>query len=284
MDAGDRDVVAVQPPAERQDAGEEERRATNDDDSNQPTTGPPPAPPTAATLRDFYADIKDVDRENEVMRILGAFKLNPYEMLNLRFDVDPKDIPRAYRKVSLAVHPDKCTHPKASDAFETLGQAHRDLMDEEKKGRLDLVLGMAKDAVIKTWKKSAQNDAASQLAAALNGMDHVMETWMKTEEFHAAWKAKGREVLAKTEWRKRKLTQRLEEEVKGAEDEVRKQRKEAEEEKEKTKTWEAGREERVGSWREFTTKTKTKTTTKKKKDKDKSLMKVFKPPKPKPVM
>ena len=81
------------------------------------------------------------------MRILGAFKLNPYEALGLRFDVDPKEIPRTYRKASLAVHPDKCAHPKASDAFEMLGQAHRDFMDEEKKHRLDLVLGMAKDYV-----------------------------------------------------------------------------------------------------------------------------------------
>lgn len=243
----------------------------------------------ASLMKDFYADMKEVDRENEVMRILGAFKLNPYEMLNVRFDVDPGDIPRTYRKASLAVHPDKCTHPKASDAFEILGQAHRDLMDEEKKARLDLVLSMAKDAVIKEWKKSAKNDAASQLAVALNGIEQVMETWMKTDEFHAAWKAKGREVLAKTEWRKRKLTQRLEEETGRAEEEVRKQRKEAEEQREKTKTWEAGREERVGSWRSFkgatgakdTTASQTKTTTKSKK-KDKP-MKLFKPPKPKPM-
>jgi len=224
-----------------------------------------------ASLKDFYADMKEVDRENEVMRILGAFRLNPYEILGLRFDVDPKEVPRTYRKASLAVHPDKCTHAKASDAFEMLGQAHRDLMDEEKKHRLDLVLGMARDQVIKEWKKSAKNDAASQLAAALHGIEHVMGTWMDTEEFHEAWKAKGRDVLAKTEWRKRKLTQRLEEETGRAKEEVRKQKQEAAEMKVKQKTWEDAREERVGSWRSFALGDK------KKKKKEK----LFRPPKTK---
>ena len=217
-----------------------------------------------------------------MMRILGAFKLNPYEALGLRFDVDPKEIPRTYRKASLAVHPDKCAHPKASDAFEMLGQAHRDLMDEEKKHRLDLVLGMAKDQVIKEWKKSAKNDAASQLAAALHGMEHVMGTWMNTDEFHAAWKSKGREVLAKTEWRKRKLTQRLQEETGWVEEEVRKQKKEAAEMKAKQKTWEDAREERIDSWRSFTIgDDKKKKKKKTKKDGSKPPMKLFRPPKTK---
>jgi len=235
-----------------------------------------------ATLKDFYADMKEVDRENEVMRILGAFRLNPYEILGLRFDVDPKEIPRTYRKASLAVHPDKCTHAKASDAFEMLGQAHRDLIDEEKKHRVDLVLGMAKDHVMKEWKKSAKNDAASQLAAALHGMEHVMGTWMNTDEFHEAWKAKGRDVLAKTEWRKRKLTQRLEEETGRAKDEVRKQKEEAAEMKVKQKTWEDAREKRIDSWRSFANGDKKKKK-KAKKDGDgiKPPVKLFRPPKPK---
>ena len=54
--------------------------------------------------------MKDVDRENEVMRIIGAFKLNPFEQLNLKFDATPNDVRRQYRKASLMVHPDKCSH------------------------------------------------------------------------------------------------------------------------------------------------------------------------------
>lgn len=61
-------------------------------------------------LQEFYQDMKDVDRENEVMRIIGAFKLNPFEQLNLKFDATPDDVRRQYRKASLMVHPDKCSH------------------------------------------------------------------------------------------------------------------------------------------------------------------------------
>ncbi len=52
-------------------------------------------------------------------RILWAFKLNPFEKLNLRFDATYEDIRKAYRRISLAVHPDKCKHPQAAAAFES---------------------------------------------------------------------------------------------------------------------------------------------------------------------
>lgn len=33
--------------------------------------------------------------------------------------------------------------------------------------------------------------------------------WEKTEEFHELWKLKSREMLARAEWRRRKLTKRV---------------------------------------------------------------------------
>jgi len=59
-----------------------------------------------------------VDRDNEVNRILWAFKLNPYEKLNLRFDATVEEIRKQFRKISLLVHPDKCSHPQAASAFD----------------------------------------------------------------------------------------------------------------------------------------------------------------------
>lgn len=55
--------------------------------------------PFENTPQEFYTELKDVDRENEVNRILGAFKLNPFEQLGLRFDASVEDVRRAYRKV-----------------------------------------------------------------------------------------------------------------------------------------------------------------------------------------
>lgn len=47
-----------------------------------------------------------------------AFKLNPFEQLSLRMDATLDEIRRQYRKLSLMVHPDKCQHERAREAFE----------------------------------------------------------------------------------------------------------------------------------------------------------------------
>lgn len=202
----------------------------------------------------FYADIKDVDRENEVNRILGAFKLNPFEALGLRFDKGTEDaIRKQYRKVSLAVHPDKCSHPRAADAFEILGNAQKDLLNEEKRKTLDFLLSHAKEEVLKEWKKAAKKDAATGLAAMLHeeGKVGVQAAWENTVEFHEAWKLKARDVLARAEWRRRKLTKRLKEEEERAKEEHKKGKEEMKKKRQVEKAWESGREDRVGSWRTF---------------------------------
>lgn len=220
------------------------------------------------TLRAFYADMKEVDRENQVNKVLGAFRLNPYEMLGIRFDVSLDDIPRAYRKVSLAVHPDKCRHPRAKEAFEIIGHAQKELLDPEKKARLDLMLQTAKEAVISDWKKAAKSDPASQVAVALHGLDSVLRTWMNSDAFHEAWKTKGRDVLANIEWKKRKMTKRIAEETERAKEETKKRKEELKEARNTEKKWDATREDRIDSWRSFNSNMTTKKKKKKKKKTD----------------
>lgn len=50
---------------------------------------------------------------------MWSFKLNPYERLNLRFTATPEEVRKQYRKLSLMVHPDKCKHEKAAEAFDS---------------------------------------------------------------------------------------------------------------------------------------------------------------------
>lgn len=52
-----------------------------------------------ALMKMFMDDMKEVNRGNEVHRILSAFKLNPFEQLNLRFTATEQDVKRAYRSV-----------------------------------------------------------------------------------------------------------------------------------------------------------------------------------------
>ena len=49
-------------------------------------------------------------------------------------------------QVSLMVHPDKCSHPQAKDAFEMLNSANTALLSEERRREVVHVLNMAKGA------------------------------------------------------------------------------------------------------------------------------------------
>ena len=95
-------------------------------------------------MQEFLADLKDTDRNSEVNRILSAFKLNPFQILGLKLDADRSSIRQAYRKASLMVHPDKCTHAKATTAFDKLGQAQKDLDSDDQWNELQYVFGIAK--------------------------------------------------------------------------------------------------------------------------------------------
>lgn len=62
-------------------------------------TAHPTCPTSPTPFQEFYTDLKDAEREGEVNRILSAFKLNPYEQMNLHNDATPEEVRRQYRKV-----------------------------------------------------------------------------------------------------------------------------------------------------------------------------------------
>ncbi|KAK9845176.1 hypothetical protein WJX84_002401 [Apatococcus fuscideae] len=227
-----------------------------------------------ALLKEFFMDMKDVDRDNEVNRILGAFKLNPFEQIGINFDCTMEDIRRQYRKVSLMVHPDKCKHPRATDAFEVLGNANKTLSDEEHVRELRHALTLARDEVRKERTKALKKDVALRLAGMIHkeGKEGVQAEYEQSPEFHDAWKQKARDMLAKAEWRRRKLTKRLKDDEERIEDEEAENRKKLKSMREHHKNWEANRDGRVGTWRTFVDK-------KSKKKEGKSAAGGIKPPK-----
>jgi DnaJ family protein C protein 8 len=242
--------------AERQQ--EEQAVGPSTTDPTEAKGGSSPGPADGALLRAFFSDLRQTDRENEVDRVLWAFKLNPLEQLNLPMDaIDrPDDVKRAYRKSSLMVHPDKCSHPRAREAFEVLGAAQRFLTapaDDPRLGHLRAHLNAAREQVRAQRRRETKADPAVALAATLHekGLEGVHADWERSTEFEERWRAAARESLGKDEWRRRRLAKRLKEEeerVKGVAEEKRAAEKE---EKEAEKGWEKRREERVGSWRDF---------------------------------
>ncbi|PRQ35592.1 putative DnaJ domain-containing protein [Rosa chinensis] len=77
------------------------------------------------------------DRFEEVTRIMEAEDDSLYEILGSNHNVSADNIKKRYWKLSLLVHPDKCSHPQANQAFVKLNKAFKELQDPEKRRALD---------------------------------------------------------------------------------------------------------------------------------------------------
>ncbi|KAF8126909.1 hypothetical protein EV363DRAFT_1517656 [Boletus edulis] len=166
-------------------------------------------------------------REVEVERILKAFKLNPYDILDLDLTAKPEDIKRKYRQLSLFIHPDKTPHPRAPDAFDILKKVRfpprLKLSDTNRRTELDAAIASARSTLLR----------ALSLPSTLTDDDSL------------------KEVLIEEEVRRRKaIKMNLANEgleARKKEEEVATRKRKAEEDK----AWEESRESRVGSWRSF---------------------------------
>lgn len=54
-------------------------------------------------------------------------KEDAYQVVGLEADCKAGEVKKRYWKLSLLIHPDKCSHPRAQDAFNALSQAAKDL-------------------------------------------------------------------------------------------------------------------------------------------------------------
>jgi len=203
-----------------------------------------------------------LQREVEVDRILNAFKLNPYNILDLELTATTEDIKKRYRHLSIfvelfcpifsflsfycfflglsVIHPDKAKHERAPEAFDRLKKAESELSDKEKRENLDGVIKAARNEILK----------ALQLPTTA-GDDHPKLKTLKPPFKEQLW-AKSKEMLIDEELRRRRAikVQMTNEgrEAQAKEQEVITRKRKAEDDR----VWEDNREERVGSWRSFT--------------------------------
>ncbi|CAE6519114.1 unnamed protein product [Rhizoctonia solani] len=178
-------------------------------------------------------------RDVEVDRILKAFKLNPYDLLGLDPTCTPADIKKRYRHLSLFIHPDKATHPSATDAFDLLKKAEAELSDQAKRDELDAVMLEAR----------AQTLKANSLPPGTNDTDSRVLALVPS--FKEQIRARARDILIDEEVRRRKAIK-----MNLANEGLEARRKEEEATAKKRKAeedarWEDNREQRVDSWRSF---------------------------------
>ncbi|KAF8740100.1 hypothetical protein AX14_008728 [Amanita brunnescens Koide BX004] len=178
-------------------------------------------------------------REVEVERILKAFKLNPYDIIDISESATPEEIKKKYKQISLFIHPDKCPHPRAPEAFDLLKKAESDLSDKAKREELDAVINQARILVLKALSLPTTTlDSDPQL----KGID---------PPFRVRMRAQSKELLIEEEVRRRKaIKMNLANEgleAKKKDEEVAAKKRKAEDDK----VWEETREQRVDSWRSF---------------------------------
>ncbi|ESZ95541.1 DnaJ domain-containing protein [Sclerotinia borealis F-4128] len=186
-------------------------------------------------LEGLESEAKEFMKDSEIDRILKSFRLDAYAVLDLQPGVGESDIKKCYRVKSLLIHPDKTRNPLAPDAFDRLKKAQTELMDEKHRERLDEAIADARMLIMR--EKGL-------------GIDSI-EVKEPNEGFKRDWREKTKFVLIENEQRRRRQVKaQMQEEGR----EMRKVEEEQESRKRKRESevkWEASREERIGSWREF---------------------------------
>ncbi|CAE6426739.1 unnamed protein product [Rhizoctonia solani] len=199
-------------------------------------------------------------RDVEVDRILKAFKLNPYDLLGLDPTCTPADIKKRYRHLSLFIHPDKATHPRATDAFDLLKKAEADLMDQAKRDELDAVMLEARAQTLKANSlPTGINDTDSRVLALVPSFKEQIRTrardilideegMLSDEESEFSSRFALVCISHHAYYRAIKMNLANEGlEARRKEEEAATKKRKAEEDA----RWEENREQRVDSWRSF---------------------------------
>ena len=179
--------------------------------------------------------------DSQVERLTSRVFSSAYDIMMLNPDADEKTIRGQYRKLSALIHPDKCKHPKASEAFLVVKKAHDDLMDPNYHDKYKDIMPIARKTVYE--RRKAENPDRMKRGEdplELEGSDfnaaviEECETILRNQAEEAAYAERVRKSNEDRleESRKRRIAERNAE-------------------RKKQKQWENTRELRVAGWRAF---------------------------------
>jgi DnaJ homolog subfamily C member 8 len=179
--------------------------------------------------------------ESQVERLTSRIFSSAYDILQISPEADEKSIKNQYRKLSALIHPDKCKHPKASEAFLIVKKAQDDLLDPAYQDKYKDLFPIAKKTVYD--RRKAENPARMK-----RGEDPLE---LEGKDFDAAVLAECDAILGK-EAEEVEYAERVRRSNEERLEESRKRRIiEREAEKKRKKIWEKTREQRVAGWRAF---------------------------------
>lgn len=201
-----------------------------------------------AEMNQLQKDPEKLSPEDQIARLFRPgckyFNMNPFEVLGLRHTATREEVNKAYRRMSVQVHPDKNQgNDLAQPAFELVKAAHERLEDEERMAFCQRICAAASDAAEKK-AKSAKKKLRKE------GKDDSIpeDDPMRME---LSIKVMISRMFAEFEQRKKQLEERdKEQRDKAKEQQAEKEFMEALQKREQ-KMWEKSRQKRVQGWRSW---------------------------------
>ena len=192
------------------------------------------------------------NQTREVDRILNvAFRMNPYDVLDLTQNADEKAIQKAYRKKSLLIHPDKMKddQERAEEAFDLLKKSMDALLDEGRRKFVDETVDSARLLALRELGLPITMTAEEIELEQVPGwrLDQLLPSWEDRIKINV------KHIILDEELKKRKCVvatdSRAVQMKQEAEIDAAKRREAAEMERKRRadmdNAWEASREERV---------------------------------------
>jgi len=221
--------------------------------SSSSSSSPASSSSAVPSIDDFLHQASVRDREVEIDRVLHrAFKLNPFDVLDVSPTATNDEITRQYRKLSLLVHPDKAsdqTRDDAIKAFQQLAASRDELFDEQKRAVIQKIVDEAR-AKLQETRDLETKEFQKTFKAKNPSLPVPPMVWPLP--FEQALKEHIKEGLLDAEWRRRQLLKMAAKEEGRAEQEAERRKAEREAKEKADKEWEDGRDKRVASWRDFT--------------------------------
>jgi DnaJ family protein C protein 8 len=193
-------------------------------------------------------DAEKLSDKDQIARLFrpGAkyFNMNPFEVLGLSHKASSEDVRKAYRRMSVQVHPDKNPgNELAQPAFELVKAAHERLEDSERMAFCQRICAAAEEAVEKRVakdKKKLRKEGQEE---------QVPED--EPEKMALSVKVMISRMFSEFESRKRQLeTRDVEARKKAKEEQAEREFMEALAKREQ-KMWERSRQKRVNGWRSW---------------------------------
>ena len=179
--------------------------------------------------------------DSQVERLTSKLFFSAYDVLALPPGSDAATIKNQYRKLSALVHPDKCRHPKANDAFLALKEAYDDLQRPDYTDKYTEVIAVAKLIVMKRVEEEnvcRQKRGEELLKTSGPEFDQMVreecECLIQKEQEE---KERGEKIRVSNEIRLAEARKRARDDLKDA--------------RKKKKMWDKKLEERVSGWRSF---------------------------------